>query len=118
MSNISGLVGTAGGFKGTGVSGPNTAVSQGQIDQSYQQNQQALQGQNGLGNQSQVYGQLQGVANGTGPNPAQAQLAQATGANTANQAALMAGQRGSAANVGLLARQAAQQGAANQQAAA
>jgi hypothetical protein len=78
----------------------------------------ALQGQNGIANQSSVFNQLQGVANGTGPNPAQAQLAQATGANTANQAALMAGQRGAGANVGLMARQAAQQGGANQQAAA
>lgn len=58
---------------------------------------------------------LQGVANGTGPNPAAAQLANATAANTANQAALMAGQRGAGANAGLLARQIAQQGAANQQ---
>jgi hypothetical protein len=79
---------------------------------------QALQAQNGIGNQSSVFNQLQGVANGTGPNPAQAMLAQSTGANTANQAALMAGQRGAGANVGLLARQAAQQGGANQQAAA
>lgn len=79
---------------------------------------QALQGQNGIQNQSSVYNQLQGVANGTGPNPAQALLAQSTGANTANQAALMAGQRGAGANVGLIARQAAQQGGANQQAAA
>ena len=78
----------------------------------------ALQAQNGIGNQSQVYNQLQGVANGTGPNPAQAQLAQATGANTANQAALMAGQRGAGSNVGLIAREAAQQGGANQQQAA
>lgn len=78
----------------------------------------SLQGQNGIQNQSSVFNQLQGVANGTGPNPAQAQLAQATGANTANQAALMAGQRGSGANAGLIARQAAQQGAQNQQNAA
>lgn len=79
---------------------------------------QALQAQNGLGNQSQVYGQLQDVANGTGPNPAQAMLAQATGANNANQAALMAGQRGAGSNAGLIARQAGMQGAANQQNAA
>jgi hypothetical protein len=52
---------------------------------------------------------------GQGPNPAMAQLAQTTGQNVANQAALMAGQRGAAGNVGLLARQAAQQGAATQQ---
>lgn len=75
----------------------------------------ALQAQNGIQNQSNVYNQLQGVANGTGPNPAQAELNQATGANVANQAALMAGQRGAGANVGLLARQAAQQGAGLQQ---
>lgn len=75
----------------------------------------ALQAQNGIGNQSQVYNQLQGIAAGTGPNPAQAALANATGANTSNQAALMAGQRGAGANAGLIARQAAQQGAANQQ---
>ncbi len=79
---------------------------------------QATQAQNGLGNQSSVYNQLQGVANGQGPNPAQAQLAQSTGANVANQAALMAGQRGAAQNVGLMSRQAAQQGAAAQQQAA
>lgn len=75
----------------------------------------AIQGQNGIGNQSAVYNQLAGIANGTGPNPAIAQLAQSTGQNTANQAALMAGQRGTGANAGLIARQAAQQGAANQQ---
>lgn len=78
----------------------------------------ALQNQNGINNQSSVFNQLQGVANGTGPNPAQAQLAQSTAANTANQAALMASQRGANANAGLIARQAAMQGGANQQAAA
>lgn len=103
-------------------------VTQAQIDasiqgvggqqQQQQQLLQALQAQNGIQNQSNVFGQLQGVANGTGPNPAQAMLAQSTGANTANQAALMAGQRGSSANVGLMARQAAQQGSQNQQQAA
>lgn len=103
-------------------------VSQSQIDNSVegvnnqftqQQNLlNALNAQNGIQNQSNVFSQLQGVANGTGPNPAQAQLAQSTGANTANQAALMAGQRGASQNVGLIARQAAQQGGANQQQAA
>lgn len=78
----------------------------------------ALQAQNGIGNQSNVFNQLQGVANGTGPNPAQAMLNQATGANVANQAALMASQRGAGANAGLIARQAAQQGANIQQQAA
>lgn len=72
----------------------------------------------GVGNQEQTFKQLQSVANGTGPNPAQAALAQATGTNVSNQAALMAGQRGASSNVGLIARQAAQQGAAIQQTAA
>lgn len=78
----------------------------------------ALQAQNGITNQSDVYNQLSGIANGTGPNPAQAALNQATGANVANQAALMAGQRGAGSNVGLLARQAAMQGGNIQQQAA
>jgi hypothetical protein len=105
----------------------------------------AIQGQHGLAMQSDVYnssenlanqlaranglktqqgaisglqnlsGQYQNIANGQGPNPAMAALANATGANVANQAALMAGQRGAGSNVGLVARQAAQQGAATQQ---
>jgi hypothetical protein len=79
---------------------------------------QAVQQQNGLGNQSNVFNQLSNVASGTGPNPAQAQLANATGANVANQAALMAGQRGAAANPALIARQAAMQGGNLQQQAA
>ncbi len=79
-----------------------------------------LAGQNaqGIGNQQSVYNQYGQIASGQGPNPALAALAQATGTNTANQAALMAGQRGAGANTGLIARQAAQQGAANQQSAA
>lgn len=79
---------------------------------------QALQQQQGIQNQSNVFGQLQGIANGTGPNPAQAMLNQSTGANVANQAALMAGQRGASSNAGLIARQAAQQGSQIQQQAA
>ncbi len=113
---------------------------------------QALQGQNGIGNQSEVFNQSQGlanqlgganavanqssalnaqqqlaaqqqataqqyqnIANGTGPNPAQAALNNATGQNVANQAALMASQRGAGANIGLIGRQAAMQGANTQQ---
>lgn len=96
-----------------------------QANQTYDQSQQALaqqqnfynavMAQNGLNNQNAVFNQYQGIANGTGPNPALAQLNQSTGQNVANQAALMAGQRGSSANVGLLARQAAMQGANTQQ---
>lgn len=91
-----------------------------------QQNMNGLQDQlaraNGVGVQQGAVSGLQGVANqyqdianGVGPNPAQAALNQATGQNVANQAALMAGQRGAGANAGLIARQAAQQGAATQQ---
>lgn len=133
MGAVGGMLGLAGGAAGTGFAAPTSSplvagTNSDQLNTAYGGAQNslasqqalltALQAQNGLGNQSQVYNQLQGVVNGTGPNPAQAQLAQATGANTANQAALMAGQRGAGANVGLIARQAAQQGAANQQNAA
>ncbi len=123
----SGLIGGGGGQKGSGftaqgvpiqTNNASTDLAAQQAQGGLQQQQallQALQGQGGIGNQSQVYNQLQGIAAGQGPNPAQAALAQATQANTANQAALMAGQRGAGANAGLLARQAAMQGAANQQ---
>lgn len=127
MGAIGGLLGMAGGLGGTGFS-TNAGTNALQLNESFKQNQGAmdaqgnllgaLQKQNGLQNQSNVYNQLQGVVSGQGPNPAQAQLAQATGANVANQAALMAGQRGAGANAGLMARQAAQQGAGIQQQAA
>ena len=116
----------------------NPILNPGNLDQSnnlYDQSQtginqqqafvNALQGQNGIANQSNVFNQAQGlanqyqnVANGTGPNPALQQLQNTTGQNIASQAALMAGQRGSGANQGLVARQIGQQGAnINQQAA-
>lgn len=133
FDTIGGMFGLSGGAAGTGFAGPSAAnviptTNAGQLTgaQAGSQNtltqQQALlsalQGQGGLGNQSQIYNQLQGVISGTGPNPAQTMLNQATGQNVANQAALMAGQRGAAANPALIARQAAQQGAATQQQAA
>lgn len=130
INTINGLANSIGDPFNARMPGANTTVPTNgqQIQDAYTQQQSGLQQQqnfanavgamNGLANQNAVYGQLQGVANGTGPNPAQAQLAQATGANVANQAALMAGQRGSGANAGLLARQAAMQGANTQQQAA
>lgn len=133
MGAIGGLLGLNGGSSGSGYGNPERAnivnpTSPDQISNAYTgvqgslQGQNALlaalQGQNGLSNQNQVYGQLQGIANGTGPNPAQAMLNQATGQNVANQAALMAGQRGAGSNVGLIGREAAQQGANTQQQAA
>lgn len=82
----------------------------------------ATQAQGGLGNQATVFqhqqlleNQLRDQAMGGGPNPAQAALNQNTGANIAAQAALMAGQRGSGANSGMIARQIGQQGANIQQ---
>ena len=127
---IGGMLGLSGGAGGTGFSAPqgvNIAQPVSVADANAAQGQtlgaitdqqnllKAIQGQGGLQNQSQVYGQLQGIASGTGPNPAQAMLNQQTGANIANQAALMAGQRGAGANVGLMARQAAQAGGNLQQ---
>lgn len=127
------MLGTAGGISGTGFASPQAAniispTTAAQANTAYTGNQQALQqqqaflnalqAQNGIQNQSNVFGQLQNVAAGQGPNPAMAQLAQATGANVANQASLMAGQRGAQQNVGMIARQAAQQGAQTQQQAA
>lgn len=77
----------------------------------------ALAGQNaqGINTQSNLTNALTNEANGVGPNPAQAQLAQNTGQNIAQQAALEAGQRGASSNVGLEARQIGQQGAGIQQ---
>lgn len=133
MGSVSGLLGVGGGFQGTGIDAARKAdmtspIENGQIATAYGGTQnslqsqqallQALQSQQGLQNQNQVYNQTQGVINGTGPNPAQTMLNQATGQNVQNQAALMAGQRGASQNVGLIARQAAQQGSQIQQQAA
>lgn len=88
----------------------NTLNQQGQIaNQLLPQVGSAVENQNFLANQ---YAQM---AQGQGPNPAQTELNTATGQNVANQASLMAGQRGASANAGLIARQAAQQGAQTQQ---
>lgn len=75
-------------------------------------------GMQGVDAQQQLLAALQLQAQGGGPNPAQAALNNATGANVANQAALLAGQRGASANAGLIGRQAAMQGAGIQQQAA
>lgn len=130
MGAIPGLLGVNGGAGGTGFDAPQGVnfmqpVTQSQLDDSYtgvqgglteqQKLLDAIKQQNGLQNQTQVYNQMQDVAAGKGPNPAQAMLNQQTGANVSNQAALMAGQRGASQNVGMIARQAAQQGAATQQ---
>src|ERR1700722_187920 len=74
--------------------------------------------QSNIGNQNAFAAALQQQMTGGGPNLANAQLANSTGQNVSNQAALMASQRGTGANAGLIARQAAQQGAGIQQQAA
>lgn len=128
------FTGNAGSFRGTAAPIMN-AVPLDATNAAYDQSQNginqqqafvnALQAQNGIGNQGSVFNQqqalanqLQGVANGTGPNPALQQLQNTTGQNMANQAAMMAGQRGAQANVGLMARQNAMQGGNLQQQAA
>jgi hypothetical protein len=118
LGGITNAISGAAGIQQANIQDPVTAAQIAQANQSVQsqQNQQqaliqALQAQQGIQNQGNVYNQLAQVAAGQGPNPAQAMLNQATGQNVANQAALMAGQRGAATNVGLMARQAGQQGA-------
>ncbi len=113
-TNLAGLNGT--GAMGTAMTGQGDLTGQLAGANGVGAQVGAMQGlQNVAGQQQMTADMLQGIANGTGPNPAQAMLNQQTGANVAQQAALMAGQRGAGANVGLMARQAAQQGAGIQQ---
>lgn len=129
MGNVAGMLGMGGGAGGSGFDvdkahvaeavglDQTNAAQQASLNALTQQQNflNAVQAQNGLGNQSTVFNNLANTAAGVGPNPAQAMLANATGDNIANQAALMAGQRGAAANPALMARQAAMQGANIQQ---
>lgn len=123
---IDSLLGLNNNYKAQGAqiqAGTNAA----QLNNSYNGVQSALgtQGQiagtlntglnQGAGNQASLADMYLAQANGQGPNPAQAALNQQTGQNIAQQAALMAGQRGGGANAGLLAAEAARQGAATQQ---
>ena len=127
LSNALGLNTSQQHFNPGNIPLQNT-VSPEQIQFAQQQSQQALGGFQPLlqqGINTQVYAQQQQLANqlmqqaqGQGPNPAQAQLNQATGQNVANQAALMGSQRGASANPNLVAKQAAQQGSQIQQQAA
>ena len=108
----------------------NSGTNQAQLGNAYTGTQNAINSQIGLtntlnpqaatgvGNQNAVAQQELAMTQGAGPNPAQNQLAQATGTNVANQAALMAGQRGASGNVGLAARNIGQQGATTQEQAA
>lgn len=112
-------------FQAQGASQQDYSNALGQTQSGIGQQQQflnALAAQGGIGNQSSVFGQQQGLANmlgmqsmGMGPNPALAQLANTTGQNINNQAALMAGQRGVGMNPGMAARNIGQMGAQQQQ---
>lgn len=125
MGFLSNIFSSDGGYQGAELGKPINDV---QVQEQRKRALDALEQQqsfvnatqrfDGLNNQQNTYNALEQVANGQGPNPAQAQLANATGANVANQAALMASQRGAGANAGLIARQAAQAGAGIQQNAA
>ncbi len=76
----------------------------------------AIQGLQGVGEQqAATAATLQGIANGTGPNPAQAAFNQQTAENVAHTGALLAGQRGASANAGALANRIAREGARIQQ---
>lgn len=123
MSFIGNMFGGGGSAQGPSQASVDAAGKSVQ-DQLAQQQAfvQQMQAQGGLQNQSNVFQQQQQLAQqlqqqtlGQGPNPAQAQLAQNTASNTAQQSALAAGQRGSSANAGLTARNAANQGANMQQ---
>lgn len=131
MGAIPGLLGMGGGAGGTSFANPGMAnlmpvTNSGEIQgaqagvqnsmQSQQALLQALQGQQGLQNQSQVYNQMQGVASGTGPNPAQAQYQQNIQQLGGQQAGAMASVRG--ISPALQARLIAQQGSSAMQNAA
>lgn len=112
---------------GGGGGGGNAAITSDPLapkksqEQVYSQTEQlqsfldALKNNNAIQNQNILGGQLLDQTMGRGPNPAAAQLANTTGQNIAQQASLMASQRGVGANPGLAARNIAQQGSAIQQ---
>jgi len=126
MSFIGGLFS---GSQGAGFQAERAASPE-QAQQLYEQQQQrlaqqqaftqALQAQSpqAIAAQQNLLTQLGQQAQGMGPSVAQNQLAQATGQNVANTAALMASKRGASANAGLVGRQAALAGAGVQQQAA
>lgn len=130
MSFIGSMLGAGQGSDyqaaGNPIIATQSPVSQEQINGAYVGSQnslqaqnallQALQGQNGINNQNQVYGQLQGVANGSGPNPAQAQYQQNVNQLAAQQAGLLGSQKG--ISPALQARLIAQQGSSAMQNAA
>lgn len=125
---IGGVFGTNNDFQASGapiVAGTNV----GQLNNAYTGAQGALNSatnqvnavqpgvSTGVGSQNYLASTLQNQIAGGGPNLAQATLNQNTGQNIAQAAALAAGTRGASTNAGLIAENAARQGAATQQSA-
>jgi hypothetical protein len=113
---MGGVLGALTGAGNQGLAAAPVVQTQANLQPNINTAQQGVQ--SNIGNQNAFAQALQTQMNGGGPNLAATQLANATGQNVANQAALMASQRGSGSNAGLIARQAAQQGGALQQNAA
>lgn len=118
-----------GGGSGMGFKA-QSGLQPGQLEQTYQQQQDALAkmaafaqasqagGGQGMAAQQALSEQLAAMGRGEGPSAAQAMLQQQAGNVAAQQAALMGSQRGASQNVGLVGRQAAQAGLQAQQQAA
>lgn len=129
LTPVSDFLGLSNKFQ-AGSADIQAGTTQKQLNTAYDQSQNSINNQDNaaralatqvnpaIQQQQQLAEQYSQQAQGLGPNVARNQLNEATAANVANQAALMASQRGASANTGLLARQAAQQGAATQQQAA
>ena len=111
---------TLGGIFGVGVNPGLDTYGASPYGQDYANLIQQQQANLNATNQAQtgLVSQLGQIAQGQGPNPAQAMLNQSTGQNVAKQASLAAGQRGASQNVGMIQRNAAQQGRTAQQQAA
>lgn len=131
MGTVKGALGIGGGVSGTGIAGPSGANLPGTVtseqlnnaDLQYQSARQAqesllnaLRAQNGIQNQSDVYAQLQGIASGQGPNPAQAQYYKNVQDLAAQQAGAISSIKG--ISPALAARMISQQGSAALQNAA
>lgn len=101
------------GFNAASAAGNNGVIDRQDLSGQISQANQNVQGN--INNQNTFAQALLAQSQGKGPNLANAQLSNATGQNVENQAALMASQRGTGSNAGLIARQAARQGANIQQ---
>lgn len=114
-------------FSGSKAYQAQSGLQPGQLGETYQQQQDALQkmmafvaatqpgSAQGLAAQQALSQQLGAMGQGQGPSAATAMLQQQAGDIAAQQAALMGSQRGASQNVGLVGRQSAQAGMQAQQ---